>query len=111
MLSIEERTRTLGTVHRVRKQKISRPGAKGGVCKHTRDSRGPRLPRADLLLRVFAVEALACPRCGHPMCVLAAIQSPDAIRAILECLGLSALPPPVAPPPISLRLPDELPES
>ena len=31
------------------------------------------------------------------MRVLAAIQSPDAIRAILECLGLPARPPPVAP--------------
>jgi hypothetical protein len=31
------------------------------------------------------------------MRVLASIQSPDAIRDILECLGLPARPPPVAP--------------
>lgn len=76
-----------------------------------RHSRGPRLPWADLLRRVFAVEALTCPRCGEPMRVLAAIQSLDAIRAILECLGLPARPPPIAPPAIAFLLPDELPES
>ena len=68
-------------------------------------------PRADLLRRVFAVEALTFPRCGQPMRVLAAIQSPEAIRAILECLGLPARPPPVAPPAVAFLLPDELPES
>ena len=56
-----------------------------------------RLPWAQLLARVFALDALTCPRCQHPTRVIAAIQSPEAIRAILECLGLPSRPPPIAP--------------
>jgi hypothetical protein len=48
--------------------------------------------------RVFAVDVLECPRCHGPMRILAAIHPPDTAGAILECLGLSARPPPVAPP-------------
>lgn len=58
--------------------------------------RGRRVPWAELLSRVFAVDALTCPRCARPMRILAAIQSPEAIRAILECLGLPSRAPPVA---------------
>ncbi len=68
-------------------------------------SRTQRLPWAQLLARVFGADALTCPRCGQPMRVLAAIQSPEAIRAILECLGLPARPPPVAPPALGVLLP------
>jgi hypothetical protein len=67
-----------------------------------------RLPWAHLLARVFAVDALKCPRCGEAMRVLAAIQSPDAIRDILECLGLPARPPPVAPAALGGLLPADL---
>jgi hypothetical protein len=70
-----------------------------------RARRGGRLPWAQLLQRVFAAEALTCPRCGQPMRVLAAIQTPEAIRAILECLNLPARPPPIAPPAIGALLP------
>ncbi|MBZ5641079.1 MAG: transposase, partial [Acidobacteriia bacterium] len=66
--------------------------------------RGRRLPWAKLLQRVFGAEALTCPRCGRPMRILAAIQSPAAIRAILECLGLPPRPPPVAPPAVDRLL-------
>jgi hypothetical protein len=48
---------------------------------------GRRLPWAQLPQRMFAAKALKCPRCGRRMRVLAAIQTPEAIRAILECLG------------------------
>jgi hypothetical protein len=65
----------------------------------------PRAPRArqpypwaDLMRRVFAVDVLECPRCHGPMRILAAIHPPDTAGAILECLGLTARPPPVAPP-------------
>ena len=51
-----------------------------------------------LLARVFSTDALSCPRCGHAMRIMAAIQSQEAIRAILECLGLPCRPPPAAPP-------------
>jgi len=67
--------------------------------------RNSRTPWAVLLSRVFAVDALTCPRCGQPMRILAVIQSPEAIHAILDCLNLSARPPPVAPPALTGFLP------
>jgi hypothetical protein len=42
------------------------------------------------------LDVLACARCGGRLRVLAAIQDPDAARAILDCLGLSSRPPPHA---------------
>jgi hypothetical protein len=56
-----------------------------------------RLPWAELLQRVFDVDAFACPRCGGRLRLLAAIESPDAIHAILDCLGLPSRAPPLAP--------------
>jgi hypothetical protein len=47
--------------------------------------------------RVFAIDVLECPRCGARMRILAAIHSPKATRAILECLELPSRAPPVAP--------------
>ena len=46
--------------------------------------------------RVFAIEVLICERCQGPTRIIADIHSPNAIRAILECLGLPARAPPVA---------------
>ena len=43
----------------------------------------------------FAVDVLACPRCGGRMRVLAAIHPPEATQAILTCLALSARAPPL----------------
>ena len=54
-------------------------------------------PWAELMRRVFAVDVLECPRCHGPMKILAAIHPPDTAGAILECLGLPARPPPLAP--------------
>jgi len=51
---------------------------------------------AELMRRVFEVDVLACPRCAGQMRILAAIHSTEAIRAILECLGLPRAPP-IAP--------------
>ena len=56
-----------------------------------------RLSWGELLQRVFAVDAFACPRCGSRMRLLAAIESEEAIRAILGCLSLPARAPPLAP--------------
>jgi hypothetical protein len=47
--------------------------------------------------RVFAVDVLECPRCEGRMKILAAIHPPDTTRAILECVGLPACPPPIRP--------------
>jgi len=41
---------------------------------------------ADLLMRFWAIDALKCPFCGGRMRVIASIQSPDAITAILAAV-------------------------
>jgi hypothetical protein len=55
------------------------------------------LPWAKLLLRVFFLDALTCPRCTTPMLVLALISDPQVVRKILLHLGLPADVPPLAP--------------
>ena len=47
-----------------------------------------RLPWAVLLKRVFMTDALTCPKCQGRMKILAAITEPDAIRKILDHLGI-----------------------
>jgi hypothetical protein len=54
------------------------------------------LPWADLLKRVFGVEALRC-ECGHSMRVIAAITEPTVAKRILECMGLPPRAPPLEP--------------
>jgi len=53
---------------------------------------------AELLKRVFSVDALKCDRCGGKMRILCAIHPPDAIEKILDCLGIPSKPPPISPP-------------
>jgi hypothetical protein len=53
---------------------------------------------ADLLQRVFEVDALRCPDCGSRMRILAAITDPAVARRILECVELPARAPPLAAP-------------
>jgi hypothetical protein len=61
-----------------------------------RDSR--RTAWADLLQRVFEVDALRCPNCGARMRVLSAITDPDVARRILDCLRMPSRAPPLGPP-------------
>jgi hypothetical protein len=56
----------------------------------TKIQRGSRLPWALLLQRVFLVDALSCPKCNGRMKILAAITKPEAIRKILDHLGISS---------------------
>ncbi len=56
-----------------------------------------RLPWAELLQRVFELDALRCPRCGAPMRWVSAIEDPEVARKILECLDLAARAPPLGP--------------
>jgi hypothetical protein len=56
-----------------------------------------RLPWANLLQRVFAIDAFRCDRCGGRMRILAAIDQPAVARSILDCLGLSSRAPPLTP--------------
>jgi hypothetical protein len=61
-------------------------------------SRPPRWRWADLLQRVFAVDALTCPNCGGRMRVIATIDDPRVVRRILTHLGLGDPRPPPKPP-------------
>jgi DNA-directed RNA polymerase subunit RPC12/RpoP len=47
-----------------------------------------------LLRRVFARDALRCPRCSSRMRILAQIHPPDTARAILDRPGLASRAPP-----------------
>jgi hypothetical protein len=53
-----------------------------------------RLPWAVLLKRVFMTDALTCPKCNGRMKILAAITNPEAVRKILDHLGLPSDAPP-----------------
>jgi Putative transposase/Transposase zinc-binding domain len=72
-------------------------GASPTALPPTGSLRPRRLPWAALLQRVFAIDAFECPRCGGRLRLLAAIESPEAIRAILEWMGLPSRAPPLAP--------------
>ncbi len=50
---------------------------------------------AQLMERAFGVDVLACPRCAGRLRLVATVDDPHAIRAILESLGLPA---PASPP-------------
>jgi hypothetical protein len=49
--------------------------------------------------RTFAIDVLACPRCGGRMRLLATLEDPRAVRKILEHMGLPAEPVIARPPP------------
>jgi hypothetical protein len=63
----------------------------GGTCYRRR--------WAEILQRVFGIDALRCPRCGSTLRLVAAIEDPDIARKILECLKLPARAPPLEPAP------------
>jgi len=87
-------------------------GAGGGIapsCSELRSSPRPprrRTPWAELLQRVFELDALRCPDCGQRMRVLAAITDPEVARRILGCLDLPARAPPLAPAPVETGEPE-----
>jgi len=105
-------------VHTVRYHGVLAPRAEGrrqvvpaktpadGEANEEKDDSGPcgHAPKrwagwATLVRRVFAVDVLECPTCGGKMKILATIHPPKATTAILESLGLSSRPPPLAPSP------------
>lgn len=53
---------------------------------------------AQLMQRAFGVDVLACPRCAGRLRLVATVDDPHAVRAILESLGLAASTFPPAPP-------------
>jgi len=77
--------------------------ASGGSSKklrHERPADEPlrtyRVPWAELLRKVFALDVLACPQCGGRMQIIAFIAQPKVARRILDHLGLDSTGPPLA---------------
>ena len=67
------------------------PGVAQQAAPHPVPSTRPRrLPWADLLQRVFGIQALQCRQCRKPMRVLAAITEPTVAKRILDCMGLAS---------------------
>jgi len=60
----------------------------------TTAARPHRTAWADLLQRVFEVDALRCPQCGGRMRILSAITEPDVARRILAWLDQPSRAPP-----------------
>ena len=61
---------------------------------------------AALMRRVLDLDVLACPRCGGRLRVLATVQDPRAVQAILAHLARSGAPAPHGPaPPAPAALP------
>jgi hypothetical protein len=56
-----------------------------------------RVPWADLLKKVFALDVLACPECGGRLRLIAFIAEARVARKILDHLGLDSTGPPAAP--------------
>jgi hypothetical protein len=52
---------------------------------------------AQLMIRVYELDVLSCPRCGGRMRVLCAINSQSAIQKILACMGLPTRAAPISP--------------
>jgi len=80
-------------------RKASAP-AGGAGCPQpalSKKQRPKRYAWAELLKRVFAVDALQCDRCGGRMRILCAVNPPEAIRKILACLGMPIRAPPISP--------------
>jgi len=60
-------------------------------------AKGPtRIPRAELLERVFRFDVLHCERCGGRMTVLAFLTERASVKKVLEHLGLPTTGPPIA---------------
>ena len=62
------------------------------------ERRRGRLAWAELLRRVFQIDALECHHCGARRRLIALLTDPPVVRAILLGLGLDPDPPPRAPP-------------
>ena len=70
--------------HRLRAAIVPTPAVDSAVP--VAPKRPKRMNWADLLMRVWAIDALRCPHCGGRMRVIAAIHDPDAITAILAAV-------------------------
>jgi hypothetical protein len=90
--------------HAQLRPKIVPNGSPGSTImpeEHTEGDRQPtphsRIQWAQLLKRVFDIDITICSSCGGSLKIIAAIEEPQAIKKILNHLGLSAQPPPRTP--------------
>jgi hypothetical protein len=82
------------------------PADTPGVASATRNANDEPMARpvvrywawADLMRRAFDIDVLACPRCGGRLRLIATVENPDAIGAILAALAESREPAGRAPP-------------
>jgi hypothetical protein len=65
------------------------------TAKPSRTAATYRLPWADLLNRVFAMDVLSCPSCGGRLQLIAFIGEALVAKRILDHLGLDAAGPPL----------------
>ena len=66
------------------------PSAKVSASDDTATTPNPRhWAWTDLMRRAFDIDVLACPRCGGRLRLIATLEDPDAIRAILAALAAS----------------------
>jgi hypothetical protein len=73
------------------------PSPPSKVIDHLLPLRTYRVPWADLLKKVFAIDVLACPECGGRLRLIAFIAEATVARRILDHLGFDSTGPPVAP--------------
>jgi hypothetical protein len=78
----------------------SAPGGRSKESPRERPADEPlrtyRVPWAELLRKVFALDVHACPECGGRMQIIAFIAQPKVARRILDHLGLDSTGPPLA---------------
>jgi hypothetical protein len=93
---------TISPTHSGCPAKVETPEADSAKTNSKRGRQPRNYSWAQLMMRVFQLDVLSCPRCGGRMRILCAINPPVAIQKILACLGL-----PTRAPPIASALPDE----
>ena len=59
----------------------------------TVSSKASRQSWARLIQKVYEVDPMVCPKCNHPLKVIAVITDPHKVRKILECLKRNHAPP------------------
>ena len=91
----------LGSASKLRARLVPKPAApRAAVLPEEREQRPRRRayrPWAELLMRTFGLDVLACPRCEGRMRLLAMVTEPRAIARFLRALGEPTDVPPRAP--------------
>jgi hypothetical protein len=68
---------------------------KSPVDRDTEPKRRRRHPWSELMMRVFAIDVLACAECGGRLRIISTITDPDVIGPFLRSIGLPSHPPPL----------------